>query len=71
MRLDVEKALADLALELVERHHGGNPDAVPRALERVHEEWAERAAIREYVGGMTRNGAEVAAVDDTRRMLSL
>lgn len=67
MRSDVEKALADLALDLAEH----DPARVKPALERVHEEWRERAAIRENLGGMTRLGAEVAAVDDARSMLGL
>lgn len=38
-------------------------------LARVVEEHAERSAIREYLGGMPREEAEVAAVGDTRDML--
>ena len=46
-------------------HRGGIP------LARVVEEHAERAAIREYLGGMLRNAAEAAAVDDTADMLGV
>jgi hypothetical protein len=31
----------------------------------AQEFWAERAAIREYEGGLSRNDAETAAIDDT------
>lgn len=67
MRLDIEKALADIALELADH----DPTRISRCLTRVHEEHAERAAVREYLGGMTRLGAEVAAVDDTRSAMGL
>lgn len=47
------------------------PDAMDKiaqqagvARERVIEEWRERAAIREYLGGMTRAEAELAAMRD-------
>ena len=40
-------------------------------IDRLHEEWAERAAIREYLGGMPRAGAERAAVHDACVMLGL
>lgn len=38
----------------------GRPDAD------LLERWAERAAMREYVGGSTRADAEASAVDDIR-----
>ena len=38
-------------------------------LARVVEEHAERAAIREYLGGMSRDEAEIAAIEDTADML--
>jgi hypothetical protein len=34
-------------------------------IEAVHEVWAERAAIREYLGGFSRDQAEHLAVVDT------
>lgn len=40
-------------------------------LDRLHEEWSERAAIREYLGGMPRNEAELAAVRDACEVLGL
>ena len=67
IRTDIAKALADAALELADH----DPNRVPTELGRVVEEWRERAAIREHVGGMTRLGAEVAAVSDARQMLGL
>ncbi len=45
--------------------------AAKRSLEDVTETWTERAAIREYLGGMPRNIAEGRAVADTSRMLGL
>jgi len=38
---------------------------------RVVEEHAERAAIREYLGGMPRDEAEAAAVNDTADALGV
>lgn len=38
---------------------------------RVIEEHAERAAIREYLGGMSREEAEAAAVEDTCDVLGV
>lgn len=38
---------------------------------RVIEEHAERSAIREYLGGMPREEAEAAAVEDTRDVLGV
>ena len=40
-------------------------------LDRVVEEHAERAAIREYLGGMSRDEAEAAAVGDTADVLGV
>jgi hypothetical protein len=41
-----------------------------RSKTEVMECYSERAAIREYLGGMTRLEAELRAVDDTRAMLA-
>jgi hypothetical protein len=41
-----------------------------KSVEEVKEVWSERAAIREYVGGMTRLEAELRAIEDTEWMLS-
>jgi hypothetical protein len=57
--LTVRQRLAGIA------HRGGIPIA------RVIEEHAERAAIREYLGGMTRDEAEIAAIDDTCDLLGV
>jgi len=38
-----------------------------RTLDDVREHFTERAAIREYDGGMSRADAERAALDDVRR----
>lgn len=38
--------------------------------ERVIEEWKERAAIREYLGGMSRVEAELVAMRDVEDVLS-
>jgi hypothetical protein len=48
----VDERLVDLANKL------GRP------IEDVREQWSERAAIREYEGGMPRARAEEAAFDD-------
>ena len=40
-------------------------------LDRLLEEWSERAAIREYIGGMSRAQAELAAVRDACEVLGL
>lgn len=40
-------------------------------IDRVVEEHAERAAIREYLGNMSRDEAEQAAICDTRSMFGL
>ncbi len=40
-------------------------------LDRLLEEWSERAAIREYLGGMPRARAELAAVRDACEALGL
>lgn len=39
------------------------------ALEDVRETWSERAAIREYLGGVARNVAETRALVDTVEIL--
>ena len=41
------------------------------SIERLHEEWAERAAVREYLGGQPRAKAEREAVRDACEMLGL
>jgi hypothetical protein len=41
---------------------------VPRA--RLIEEWGERAAIRQYLGNMSRADAEVRAFDDVEAMFT-
>jgi hypothetical protein len=46
-------------------------DQLGAPIDRVHEEWAERAAIREYLGGMSRAQAEREAVGDAREILGL
>jgi hypothetical protein len=46
-------------------HRGG------LSIARVIEEHAERAAIREYLGGMSREEAEAAAVEDTADVLGV
>lgn len=48
------EALGDLS-----RSHG-----VP--IDLLLEEWAERAAVREYLGGVSRDEAEFLAMDDVR-----
>ncbi len=40
-------------------------------IEHVVEEHAERAAIREYLGGMSREEAEAAAIEDTCGVLGV
>jgi hypothetical protein len=40
-------------------------------LDRLLEEWSERAAIREYLGGMPRDEAELAAIRDACDVLGL
>lgn len=55
----IRDQLADIA------RRGGLP------LSRVVEEHAERAAIREYLGGMPREEAEAAAVGDTCDVLGV
>ena len=40
-------------------------------IEVLHEEWAERAAIREYLGGIARAKAEREAVGDACSMLGI
>lgn len=40
-------------------------------IDRVVEEHSERAAIREYLGNMTRDEADQAAIGDTCAMLGL
>jgi hypothetical protein len=40
-------------------------------LDRVLAEHAERAAIREYLGGLSRDAAEAAAVEDTADVLGV
>ena len=42
--------------------HGVNPD-------HLREVWSERAAIREYLGGLPRAQAEQAAIGDVREIL--
>ena len=42
-----------------------------RDLLEVFEFWLERASIREYCAGMTRDAAEAAAVDDVRTWLAV
>lgn len=37
----------------------------------VRETWSERAAIREYLGGVSRNVAETRALVDTAQVLGL
>lgn len=41
-----------------------------RELDDVFELWSERAAMREFAGGMARAEAEQAAFDDVVRMLN-
>lgn len=41
-----------------------NLDAVKRETWPLFDEWEERAAIREFDGGMTREEAEIAAYED-------
>lgn len=41
-----------------------------RSIDEVKETWSERAAIREYVGGMSRLEAELAAIKDTEDVLA-
>jgi hypothetical protein len=53
----------EACLELA-RRLGVDPEAVA-------EDWAERAAIRELDGGMTREDAEQGALDDVRRLYGL
>jgi hypothetical protein len=40
-------------------------------LPRVLEEWTERSAIREYLGGLSREDAEREAVHDTAAVLEV
>jgi hypothetical protein len=40
-------------------------------LDRLLEEWSERAAIREYLGGMPRDETELAAIHDACDVLGL
>lgn len=57
--MTIQQKLAGIA------RRGGIPIA------RVIEEHAERAAIREYLGGMSREDAETAAVQDTCDVLGV
>jgi hypothetical protein len=43
---------------------------VRRSRDEVIETWQERAAIREYLGNLSRAEAEALAIDDTRALLS-
>ena len=51
-------------LQEIARRHGVS-------LARVLEEHAERAAIREHLGNMSRDEAEAAAIDDTCDVLGV
>jgi len=57
--MTIQQKLAGIA------RRGGIP------ISRVVEEHAERAAIREYLGGMPREEAEAAAVEDTCDVLGV
>lgn len=61
---DIDSALASIGLSLATRK-----SEVLASMANVKETWAERAAIREYLGGMPRERAEREAVIDTARML--
>jgi hypothetical protein len=41
-----------------------------RSRDEVIETWSERAAIRQYLGGLSRDMAEQLALEDTRDLLS-
>ena len=55
-----------VVIDLATRHQ-----LVAVELSEVLEEWTERAAIREYAGGMSRGSAELAAVHDIEARFEL
>lgn len=63
---DVRSELASIAMHLARRK-----SEVGKLIERVQEEWAERAAIREYLGALPRWCAEREAVQDAGEMLGV
>ena len=66
MRVDVQSELASIALHLAR-----SKATVAPWMERVRETWIERAAIREYLGGMPRAQAEMHAIHDTCEALGI
>lgn len=62
----IQSTLASMGLVLAKRK-----SEVTASMANVKETWAERAAIREYLGGMPRERAELEAVRDTAEMLGL
>lgn len=62
---DVASHLASLGL-----HFSRRKDEVTKTLDEAREIWCERAAIREYCGGMTRWHAEQHALADTIEVMN-
>ena len=60
---------AALTSARVDREDFRAGDGHGRDVEDLFEWWSERAAIREFTGGVSRADADVAAFDDLRRML--
>lgn len=56
---DVDSQIAQLAL-----HYAGRKSTILTWMDLIREEWAERSAIREYVGGQPRRTAELHALQD-------
>lgn len=66
MTADVQSELARIALALARSRSGLAP-----AMELVKETFGERAAIREYMGGIKRGVAEQLAIVDTCEILGV
>lgn len=72
MMTDAErKEKIDTELAQLAMHFARSKQDVARKLAEVREVWSERAAIREYLGGLRhRRNAEVFAVADTIEMFN-
>jgi hypothetical protein len=62
----VQSELASIGM-----HIATAPDNVQASLDLVTETWNERAAIRQYLGGMPRAQAELLALKDTCEVLGV
>lgn len=65
-KAEIDSELASIALARAERRAD-----VPALIAATKEAWSERAAIREYLGGMPRWEAERAAVQDAGEVMGL